>query len=85
MAIEYKDLAKTILGKPDLVVRKDEKLNKQEFTINIGDSKPLEIVAFKKNSFYDILLLVILFRKKHLKGLKKQVILVRVHTKEHRK
>ena len=53
MATEYKDLVETILGKPDLVVRKDGTLNKQEPTINMGDPETLGIVAFENNSLYD--------------------------------
>ena len=37
MAIEYKDLVKTIVRKQDLVVRPDGTLNKQEPTINTGN------------------------------------------------
>lgn len=53
MAIKYKDLVETILVKPDLVVRKDGTLNKQEPTINMGDPQTLGIVAFENNPLYD--------------------------------
>lgn len=53
MAIEYKDLVETIFAKPDLVVRKDGTLNKQEPTINMGDPETLGIVAFENNPLYD--------------------------------
>jgi len=46
MAIEYKNLVETLLEKPDLVLRKDGTLNKQEPTINIQDPETLAIVAF---------------------------------------
>jgi hypothetical protein len=53
MAIEYKDLVETILGKSDLVMRKDGTLNKQEPTINMEDPEILRIVTFENNPLYD--------------------------------
>nr|YP_010448043.1 hypothetical protein NRL27_pgp008 [Nitzschia dubiiformis]UTQ75524.1 hypothetical protein [Nitzschia dubiiformis] len=41
MAIEYKDLLENLLSKPNLVIREDGTLNKQEPTINIGDPESL--------------------------------------------
>ena len=87
MAIEYKDLLENLVSKPNLVIREDGTLNKQEPTINIGDPNRgelyrLKIIRYTKTI---ILLVVIQFRKKHLKRLKKQVRLVSVQKKKRRR
>jgi hypothetical protein len=53
MAMEYKDLLESILAKPNLITRKDDRLCKQEPTINIGDPESLGIVAFENNPLYE--------------------------------
>lgn len=53
MAMEYKNLSETILSKPNLVIRKDGRLNKQEPTVNIGDPESLGIVAFENSPLYE--------------------------------
>jgi hypothetical protein len=91
MALEYKDLLENLFSKPNLVIREDGTLNQQEPTINIGDPESLGIPSFSNNfqrirSRKTIILLVVLpFRKKHLKRFKKQVILVVVQKKERKK
>jgi hypothetical protein len=42
-----------ILSKPNLVIREDGTLNKQEPTINIGDPESLGIVSFENNPLYE--------------------------------
>lgn len=41
MASEYMNFIETILSKPGLIVHEDEKLSKQEPTINFGDQESL--------------------------------------------
>ena len=88
MAIEYKNLLENLVSKPNLVIHEDDTLNKQELTQstsvtpNRWELYRLEIIRYMKTI---ILLVVIRFRKKHLKRLKKQVILVVVEKKEHKK
>jgi hypothetical protein len=53
MAIEYKDLLEILVSKPNLVIREDGTLNKQEPTINIGDPESLGIVSFENNPLYE--------------------------------
>jgi hypothetical protein len=53
MAIEYKDLLENLVSKPNLVIREDGTLNKQEPTINIGDPESLGIVVFENNPLYE--------------------------------
>lgn len=53
MAIEYKDLLENLVSKPNLVIREDGTLNKQEPTINIGDPESLGIVSFGNNPLYE--------------------------------
>ena len=53
MAIEYKDLLENLVSKPNLVIREDGTLNKQEPTINIGDPKSLGILSFENNPLYE--------------------------------
>ena len=53
MAIEYKDLLEILVSKPNLVIREDGTLNKQELTINIGDPDSLGIVSFENNPLYE--------------------------------
>ena len=53
MNIEYKDLVEILLSKPNLVIREDGTLNKQEPTINIGDRESLGIVSFENNPLYE--------------------------------
>ena len=53
MALEYKDLLENLLSKPNLVIREDGTLNKQEPTINIGDPESLGIVSFSNNPLYE--------------------------------
>lgn len=53
MAIEYKDLLEILVSKPNLVIREDGTLSKQEPTINIGDPKSLGIVSFEKSPLYE--------------------------------
>jgi hypothetical protein len=53
MAIEYKDLLEMILSKPNLVIREDGTLNKQEPTINIGEPESRGIVSFENNPLYE--------------------------------
>lgn len=52
MAMEYKNLVEVILSKSNLVIHENGKLNKQESTINIGDSESLGIIAFENNPLY---------------------------------
>nr|UVG41922.1 hypothetical protein [Navicula tsukamotoi] len=52
LAAEYKDLLENIVSKPNLVIREDGTLNKQEPTINIGDPESLGIVSFENNPLY---------------------------------
>ena len=53
MAIEYKDLLEILVSKPNLVIREEGTLNKQEPTINIGDPESLGIVSFENNPLYE--------------------------------
>lgn len=53
MAAEYHDCIENLLQQPNLVIRKDGKLSKQEPTINIGDPKSRKIVSFENNPLYD--------------------------------
>ena len=53
MAAEYHDCIENLLQQPNLIVRKDGTLSKQEPTINIGDRKSRKIVSFENNSLYD--------------------------------
>jgi hypothetical protein len=53
MAIEYKDLLENLVSKPNLVIREDGTLNKQEPRINIGDPESLGIVVFENNPLYE--------------------------------
>jgi len=53
MAIEYKDLLEIIVSKPNLVIREDGTLNKQEPTVNIGDPESRGIVSFENNPLYE--------------------------------
>lgn len=49
MALEYKDL----ISKPNLVIHKNGRLNKQEPTINFGNPELLKIVSFENNPLYE--------------------------------
>jgi len=53
MAAEYHDCIENLLQQPNLIVRKDGTLSKQEPTINIGDRKSRKIVSFENNPLYD--------------------------------
>jgi hypothetical protein len=53
MAAEYHDCIENLLQHPNLIVRKDGTLSKQEPTINIGDRKSRKIVSFENNPLYD--------------------------------
>ena len=53
MAFEYKDVIEDLLSKPNLVIRKDGTLNKQEPTIKIDDPESLGIIAFENNLLYE--------------------------------
>lgn len=53
MAIEHKDLLEIIVSKPNLVIREDGTLNKQEPTVNIGDPESWAIVSFENNPLYE--------------------------------
>lgn len=53
MAMEYKGLLENLLSKPNLVIRENGTLNKQEPTINIGDPESLAIVSFENNPLYE--------------------------------
>jgi hypothetical protein len=53
MAMEYKYLLEILLSKPNLVIREDGTLNKQERTINIGEPESRGIVSFENNPLYE--------------------------------
>lgn len=53
MSMEYKDFVEMLLSKPNLVIREDGTLNKQEHTINIGDPELRGIVSFENNPLYE--------------------------------
>lgn len=46
LTVEYKDLVEIILSKQNLVIHKDEILNKQELTINIKNLEIRGILSF---------------------------------------
>lgn len=73
-------MLETILAKPNLVICEESTLNKQESTINIRDPETRGIVSFENNSLYEDHHFIsgYPFRKKYLKYLKKQVVLVLV-------
>lgn len=52
MAIEYKDLLENLVSKPNLIIREDGTLNKQEPIINIGEPELLGTISFENNPLY---------------------------------
>ena len=51
--MEYKEFVESLLSKSNVVIRENGKLNKQEPTINIGDTESLGIVSFERSPLYD--------------------------------
>ena len=46
-------MLESLVSKPNLVIREDGRLNRQEPTINIGDPESLGIVSFENNPLYE--------------------------------